>query len=123
MSIKQEKEIEFKSKNLSMISKIRIFKSKESEEIIQGIILNSNSEEIVQEEYIIQNDSKGKELKKGVQIKGKLEVMLDKYNYDKLVNRNEENKSEFIKDGNDLRHFVNMYEFIETQNLYYIIKI
>lgn len=121
--MQETEQTEVKPKNLSRISKIRIFKSKDSEEIIQGRVLNSDSEELIQEEYIIQNDSKGKELKKGIRLKGKLEVMLDKYNYDKLVQRNEENKSEFIKEGNDLRHFVDMYEFVETQNLYYIVKI
>jgi len=102
---------EFQGKDLRKINKLRIFKSKESEEVIEGVILNPTK--VTQEEYIVQKDTKGKQLKKGIQINGKLEVMLDKENYDKLVTRNEINKMEALKEGVDINHFVDMFTLVE----------
>ena len=102
---------EFKEKDLSKVSKISIFKSKESEEVIECVILNPNS--VKQEECIVQRDTKGKELIKGTLIKGKLELMLSKENYNKLVTRNEINKLEFLENGSNIKDYVDIYELIE----------
>lgn len=112
---------EIKRKDLSKVSKISIFKSKESEEVLECIILNPT--EVLQEEYIIQKDTKGKELIKGTQIKGKLELMLNKENYDKLVTRNEINKLEALENGSNIKDYVDMYELDENNGSNYKVLI
>ena len=104
---------EIKRKDLSKIKKIQIFKSKESEEIIEGIILNPN--EVTQEEYIIQKPTKGKTLKKGLLIKGSLEVLLTKDNYEKLYSQNESNKIEALNSGTNINDFVNMFTLVTQE--------
>ena len=112
---------EFKEKDLSKVSKISIFKSKESEEVIECVILNST--EIIQEEYIIQKDTKGKELIKGTLIKGKLELMLSKENYNKLVTRNEINKLEALENGSNIKDYVDMFTLCEVNGSNYKVLI
>jgi len=109
---------QLEQKDLRKITKFRIFKSKESEEIIQGIILNPN--DVKQEEYIKQNDSKGKELIKALEIKGKLEVMLDKTNFDILEKRSWENFNQDVSEG---KHGVHMYELIEQNGSNFKVRI
>jgi len=104
---------EFKRKDLSKLRKIQIFKSKESEEIIEGIILNPD--EVTQEEYIIQKPTKGKTLKKGLLIKGSLEVLLTKSNYEKLYSQNEANKTEALNNGTDINDFVDMFTLVTQE--------
>ena len=112
---------EFKEKDLSKVSKISIFKSKESEEVIECVILNPTG--VTQEEYVIQRDTKGKELIKGVQVKGKLELMLSKENYNKLVTRNEINKMEALRESNNIKDYVDMFTLIETNGSNYKVLI
>jgi len=119
--MKENVKEEFKERDLSKVSKISIFKSKESEEVIECVILNP--EEIIQEEYIIQRDTKGKELIKGTLIKGKLELMLSKENYNKLVTRNEINKLEFLEEGHNIKDYVDMYELIQINGSNYKVLI
>ena len=112
---------EFKEKDLSKVSKISIFKSKESEETIECVILNPNS--VKQEECIVQRDTKGKELIKGTLIKGKLELMLNKENYNKLVTRNEINKMESLSEGNNIKDYIDMFTLLETNGSNYKVLI
>lgn len=114
----QEQLEELEQKDLRKINKIRIFKSKDSEEIIQGIILNPN--DIKQEEYIKQKDTKGKDLIKGLELKGRLELMLDKPNFEKLEKRSWENFNQDISEG---KHGVHMYELIEQNGSNFKVKI
>lgn len=111
-------EEKLEQKDLSKITKIRIFKSKDSEEIIQGVILNPK--EVRQLKYIKQNDSKGKDLIKGLEIKGKLELMLDKPNFEKLEKRSWENFNQDVSEG---KVGVHMYELIEQNGSNFKVKI
>jgi len=108
------------TKDLNKITKFRIFKSKESEEVITGVILNADSESIKQEEYTKQKDTKGRELVKGTRIVGNLEVLLDKTNYDILEKRSWENFNQDISEGLSATH---MFNLIETNGKSYKVKI
>ena len=107
-------------KDLSKINKFRIFRSQESEEIIEGVILNHNSDKVKVQNYVKQKDTKGKELILGLEVIGDLEIMLDKTNYDLLEKRSYENFTQDLSEGKEAKH---MFKLLSQEGTNYKVLI
>jgi hypothetical protein len=103
---------------IEKITKIILNKERESETIIEGHIINKDNAKV----YLqgIEDSGKGKELKEKKYIEGNFLILLDKNNFDTLVEANYEYvQSEAIK-GNKVE---DLYKFISENNGKYLVEI
>ena len=103
---------------LNKITKFLFNKSLEKEDVVEGVIIDTTLANVILEE--VQELSKGKGLTERKLVEGVLQVILDKNNYDMLVEANYEYmQSEAIK-GNKVE---DLYKFISKDIEKYLVEI
>lgn len=103
---------------LNKITKFLFNKSLEKEDVVEGVIIDTTLASVVLEG--VQDSSKGKELKEKKFVEGSFLMLLDKNNYDMLVEANYEYvQAEAIK-GNKVE---DLYKFISEDNGKYLVEI
>ena len=103
---------------IEKITKLVLNKSLEKEDIVEGIIINKDNAKV----YLqgVSDLGKGKGLKQKKLIEGSFLMLLDKNNYNMLVEANYEFvQAEAIK-GNKVE---DLYKFISEDNGKYLVKI
>ena len=103
---------------LNKITKFLFNKSLEKEDVVEGVIIDTTLANVILEG--VQDLSKGKGLTEKKYIKGFLQVILDKNNFDTLVEANYEFvQSEAVK-GNKVE---DLYKFILKNKDRYLVEI
>ena len=103
---------------LNKITKFLFNKSLEKEDVVEGVIIDTTLANVILEE--VQELSKGKGLTEKKYVEGALKVILDKNNFDTLVEANYEFvQSEAIK-GDKVG---DLYKFISEDNGKYLVWI
>ena len=103
---------------LNKITKLILNKEREKEDIVEGVITNTTLAKVILEGT--QDLSKGKELKEKKFVEGSFLMLLDKNNYNTLVEANYEYvQAEAIK-GNKVE---DLYKFISEDNGKYLVEI
>ena len=103
---------------LNKITKFLFNKSLEKEDVVEGVIIDTTLANVILEG--VQDLGKGKELTEKKYVEGNLQVILDKNNFDILMEGNYEfTQSEAIK-GNRVE---DLYKFISEDNGKYLVEI
>ena len=103
---------------IEKITKLLLNKTMESETLVEGIIINKDNARV----YLqgVEDSGKGKHLVEKKLIEGSFLILLDKNNFDTLVEANYEfTQSEAIK-GNKVE---DLYKFISEDNGKYLVEI
>ena len=109
---------EIKGFPIEKITKLILNKTLESETIVEGIIINKDNAKV----YLqgVEDSGKGKPLVEKKLIEGSFLILLDKNNFDILVEANYEfTQTEAIK-GNKVE---DLYKFISNDNGKYLVEI
>ena len=103
---------------LNKITKFLFNKSLEKEDVVEGVIIDTTLANVILEE--VQELSKGKGLTKKKLVEGVLQVILDKNNYDMLVEANYEFTQNYKVQGLEVK---DLYTFISEDNGKYLVEI
>ena len=103
---------------LNKITKFLFNKSLEKEDVVEGVIIDTTLANVILEE--VQELSKGKGLTERKLVEGVLQVILDKNNYDMLVEANYEFTQNYKVQGLEVK---DLYKFILKDNEKYLVEI
>ena len=103
---------------LNKITKFLFNKSLEKEDVVEGVIIDTTLANVILEE--VQELSKGKGLTEKKYIEGTLQVILDKNNYDILMEANYEFTQNYKVQGLEVK---DLYKFISEDNGTYLVEI
>ena len=104
---------------LNKITKFLFNKSLEKEDVVEGVIIDITLANVILEE--VQELSKGKGLTEKKLVEGVLQVILDKNNYDMLVEANYEFTQNYKVQGLEVK---DLYKFISKEdNGKYLVEI
>ena len=104
---------------LNKITKFLFNKSLEKEDVVEGVIIDTTLANVILEG--VQDLSKGKGLTKKKYVEGVLQVILDKNNYDMLVEANYEFTQNYKVQGLEVK---DLYKFISKEdNGKYLVEI
>lgn len=103
---------------LNKITKFLFNKSLEKEDVVEGVIIDTTLAKV----YLqgVQDLSKGKGLTEKKYVEGALQVILDKNNYDMLVEANYEFTQNYKVQGLEVE---DLYKFISEDNGKYLVEI
>lgn len=103
---------------LNKITKLVFNKTLEKEDIVEGVIIDTTLAKVMLEG--VQELSKGKGLSEKKYIEGVLQVILDKNNFDILVEANYEFTQNYKIQGLEVK---DLYKFISEDNGKYLVEI
>ena len=103
---------------LNKITKFLFNKSLEKEDVVEGVIIDTTLANVVLEE--VSDKAKGKGLTEKKYIEGVLKVILDKNNFDTLVEANYEFTQNYKVQGLEVK---DLYKFISENSGKYLVEI
>jgi hypothetical protein len=103
---------------LNKITKLIFNKSLEKEDIVEGVIVDTALAKVILEG--VQDSSKGKELKEKKYIEGNFLILLDKNNYNILLEANYEFTQNYKVQGLEVK---DLYKFISENSGKYLVEI
>jgi hypothetical protein len=103
---------------LNKITKLIFNKSLEKEDIVEGVIVDTTLAKVILEG--VQDSSKGKELKEKKYIEGNFLILLDKNNYNILLEANYEFTQNYKVQGLEVK---DLYKFISKDKDKYLVEI
>ena len=103
---------------IEKITKLILNKSLEKEDIVEGVIINKDNAKV----YLqgTEDKGKGKGLTEKKYVEGNLQVILDKNNFDILVEANYEFTQNYKIQGLEVK---DLYKFISEDNGKYLVEI
>ena len=103
---------------IEKITKLLLNKSLEKEDIVEGIIINKDNAKVYLQGTV--DSGKGKGLTEKKLVEGVLQVILDKNNYDMLVEANYEFTQNYKVQGLEVK---DLYKFISKDKDKYLVEI